>query len=124
MASITGVTRKSRMGSQSRSSDRSFTGKLIELKRDIRVDSFGRNRSYHRFTIKGAFSEKTYEYVGDAQLDLRSYYELGEKVRHHAGYALPSKVKREPSDSRICIECGEMIPHGRYTCPYCGSGVR
>ncbi|MDO5433604.1 hypothetical protein [Eubacterium sp.] len=124
MAITATSSRRKQAGIRSLGSDRTFKGCLIEIKRTEKSDLYGRKRACHLFTIRSAFTEKTFEHVGDHELNLLSYYDIGEKVIHHAGYSIPTKVRKDPDVLRICIECGEMIPHGRYTCPYCGSGVR
>lgn len=124
MAITAARARGKQAGIRSLGSDRTFKGRLVEIKRTEKSDLYGRKRACHLFIIRGAFTEKTFEHVGDRELNMLSYYEIGEKVIHHAGYTIPTKAKKKPDVLRICIECGEMIPNGRYTCPYCGSGVR
>lgn len=100
--------------------DCSFKGKLLELRREVCMDKHGKKRSYHFFAIRCGFFRKKHVFIGSASLDLRSYYEIGRKVKHISGYTLPEKMNSDCFDYRICIECGERVLEGEHYCPYCG----
>ncbi len=81
-------------------------------------------KSLHRFYIKTAFSTRVYAFQSHANLDLRDYYEIGEKVTHYAGYAIPAKAEPYADEAKICIECGELFPPTAHSCCYCGKYLR
>ncbi len=104
--------------------DFSFKGKLLELKREVFMDKYGKKRAYHFFTIQWGLFRKKYVFVGYSSLDLRSYYEIGKSVKHISGYTLPEKMHNDHFDDRICIECGERLLKDERYCPYCGHYMR
>lgn len=124
MAAAADIQRRKQAGIRRLGNDRTFKGRLVEIKRTEKSNSYGRKHACHRFTIRSAFKEKIFEHIGYIELNLLPYYEIGEKVIHHAGYSIPTKAQKDPEILRVCIECGEMLPKGRCTCAYCGSGVR
>ena len=116
------MRRRNDEGIVSSVNDRTFSGRLEDIKREMIVDEYGKKKVCHTFVIKSVFSTKSYIYRGPVSINLLDYFEIGEKV-HHAGYAVPSKKKRDPGTPRICIECCEIIPSGNSSCPFCGKGI-
>lgn len=120
---MSAMRRKNDEGIVSSVNDRTFSGKLEDIKKDIIIDEFGKKRICHTFVIKSVFSIKSYIYKGPVSINLLDYFEIGEKVIHHAGYAVPTKKNRSPGTPRICIECCEIIPSGNSSCPFYGKGI-
>lgn len=109
--------------SNSKQRDKEFKGRLMAVEREVESSSNGRHKVVYRFVIKGMFSERVFELRGEPSHDLRTYYTIGEKVLHVAGYPVPIKLSRRPGEKKICVDCGELIPSGKNRCQYCGKGV-
>lgn len=117
------MRRRNDEGIVSSVNDRTFSGRLENIKREIIIDEYGKRKVCHTFVIKSLFFTRSYVYSEPVSINLLDYFEIGEKVIHHAGYAVPSKKERNVETPRICIECCEIIPSGNSSCPFCGKGI-
>ncbi|MEF9919202.1 MAG: hypothetical protein RR579_07170 [Eubacterium sp.] len=106
------------------SSDRSFEGELVDVKRKIAEDeSDVKDKtlySFHTFVIKKGMKTKSFVFRGHKSLDFMNYFQIGDHVRHFSGYAIPEKFDKTSDDVVLCIVCGDFTPINRNHCQYCG----
>ena len=74
---MSAMRRKNDEGIVSSVNDRTFSGKLEDIKKDIIIDEFGKKRICHTFVIKSVFSIKSYIYKGPVSINLLDYFESG-----------------------------------------------
>ena len=100
--------------------DKDFKGILTGIEEYVKTDRRGKQRVCWDFTIKRWFTTRVYTYQGSSGVDFSEYFEIGERVIHHRGCAIPEKMHRGHGFPYICVECGEIVPDGRRQCVYCG----
>lgn len=57
--------------------------------------------------------------ISSVHNDYTTYYQIGDKVRHHKGYFLPEKYDKTQDDKVVCILCGHLIDKEKDYCSNC-----
>ena len=111
--------------------DKTYDGTIASVQRlepvanvDIRkIDPGMKNKMiFHTIRIQDeAGKTHTYERTGALEEDYRTYYQAGDRVRHHKGFALPEKYDKSADEDIVCIVCGRMNAMDSRRCGECGA---
>lgn len=109
---------------RSKTWDGTVEDKRVQKKSTIREDSQGGSYSddYYIYTVVIRGDDGKIHRLKTAKSDLfHSYFQIGDRVRHHAGFKTYEKYDKSGDDYILCIVCNRVCDISGDYCPRCQS---
>ncbi|MTI96516.1 MAG: hypothetical protein FH749_13750 [Firmicutes bacterium] len=106
--------------------DKTWTGTIVDkkivMKRRRNHDSdhsYIQTEKHHVLFIRRDDTLKTVEWDLANREDLYNFYEVSDRIKHHARFMFNEKQDKSRDSQTLCINCGRFSERGQEKCRFC-----